>query len=319
MQWHNRALPALSLAALLLFAACEGPDPAVNRPTSGRLILIVDEMYGPLFTALADSFMAITPNSRIEVRTAPARMAVEQLLNVHIQNARGSDTLPSVAAILGRRMLPDELEAIDKARLELHEFLIGYDGIALLVPTASPLLSTDLQWARRAMMTPTARISQLDTNAGDQPLRFLVPDQNSSTFMVLRRNVLGDSNISAPARYFQTGDSVVAAVVAGEGVGVIGWYPARRDSLRVRPLRLGYADSAGLYTAPVGINAATLVTKTYPLKQPLMGYTLSLTNSLATGFLAWVAKSGPPQRYLTEQGLQSENIKYRLVMPEQGQ
>ena len=319
MQWHQRALRALPLATLLLFAACDAPNPAVNRATSGRLILYVDEMYGPLFTALADSFMALTPNSRIEIRTAPARMAVEQLLNTHIQNARGSDTLPSVAAILARPMLPDELEAIDKARLERHEFLIGYDGLALIVPNASPLLSTDLQWMRHAMLTPTARVSQLDSTVGDAPLRFLLPDQNSSTFMVLRRNVLGDSNISAPARYFQTGDSVVAAVAAGEGVGVIGWYPARRDSARIRPLRIGYLDSAGLYTAPVGINAATLVTKTYPLKQPVIGYTFALTNSLATGFLAWVAKSGPPQRFLTEQGLQAENIKYRLVMPEGGQ
>ena len=312
----KRFLPLMTLALLVLCGACDAPDPAVNRPTSGRLILFVDEMYLPLVSALADSFMVISPNAKIEIRPAPARMAVEQLINTQIANARGTDTTASVAAILGRRLIADERDAIDKSRLELREYLIGHDGLAFIVPTPSPLRSTDLSWMRSTMQSSTARMSQIDSTAGDAPVRFLVPDQNSSTFMVLRQTLLGDSNIAAPARYFRSGDSVIDAVAAGEGIGVIGWYAAIRDSARVRPLRIGYTDSTGKYSAPVGINPATLVTKTYPTRQPLIGYTMSLTNSLATGFLAWISLSGAPQRYITEQGLQGENIRYRLEMEE---
>lgn len=314
MQWKTRLLALMTPMLLVVCGACDAPDPNVNRPTSGRLILFVDEMYVPLVSALADSFMVLSPNAKIDIQPAPARMAVEQLINTQIANARGSDTTASVAAILGRRLIADEVAAIDKSRLELREYLIGHDGLAFVVPGDSPLRSTDLSWLRNTMSSPNARFSQIDSIGGDAPVRFLVPDQNSSTFMVLRRSILGDSNIAAPARYFQTGDSVVDAVAAGEGIGVIGWYAALRDTGRVRALRVGYTDSTGKYSAPVGINAATLVTMTYPVKQPLIGYTMALNNSLATGFLAWISLSGTPQRYITEQGLQAQNIKYRLDM-----
>lgn len=316
MQWKNRSLVLIALALAVVCGACDAPDPAVNRPTSGRLILFVDEMYVPLVSALADSFMVMSPNAKIEIRPAPARMAVEQLINTHIVNARGTDTTASVGAILGRRLIADEREVIDGTRLELREYLIAHDGLAFIVPVDSPLRSSDLSWMRSTMASPLARLSQIDSTAGNTPARFLVPDQNSSTFMVLRQTILGDSNIAAPARYFQSGDSVIEAVVAGEGIGIVGWYTAIRDTSRVRPLRIGYTDSTGKYSAPVGINPATLVTMTYPVKQPLIGYTMSLTKSLATGFLAWIALSGAPQRYITEQGLQSENIRYRLEMDE---
>jgi hypothetical protein len=52
------------------------------------------------------------------------------------------------------------------------------------------------------------------------------------------------------------------------------------------------------------------------MRQPLMGYTLALSNSVATGFLAWVSKSAIAQRVISLRGLQGENVKYNLIMPE---
>jgi ABC-type phosphate transport system substrate-binding protein len=312
-------LRQLKVAAFLLMAAmavgCDAPDPNANTPTSGRLILFVDEMYAPLIRALADTFMLRSPNAKIEIREAPARMALQGLLDMQARST-GTDTSASVAAVLGRRLLGDEQQVITEAELNTKEYVIGYDGLVLAVPVASPLQSTTMEQMRAALSSQSPTLSTLDSTAPATPLRFLLPNQNSSTLPVVRALLPGDS-VAAPARYFSTGDSSVAAAAADEGIAVVGWSTMHRDSTRLRALNIGFTDSTGEFHPPVRVHPASLVTGAYPLKQPLVGYTFSLTNSLAVGFLAWLTRSQDAQYYITYRNLQPENVKLRLVLPEE--
>ena len=114
-----------------------------------------------------------------------------------------------------------------------------------------------------------------------------------------------------------TRDSLLDAVASGEGVGLLGWTTAHRDSARLRTLAVGFVDSTGTWHPPAPVHPTMLVTGAYPLKQPLVGYTFSSNNSLAVGFLAWLAKSQDAQYYLANHGMQPENVKIRIVMPEE--
>src|SRR6185295_2393919 len=95
---------------------------------------------------------------------------------------------------------------------------------------------------------------------------------------------------------------------AGNGVALMGWWAAHRDSARLRALRIGFTDSTGSFNPPTRVHPTSLVTGIYPLKQPLVGYTFSLTNSLAVGFLAWLAKSQDAQYFLGNHDVLPANV-----------
>ncbi len=314
----SEPFPALAARALLLLlglsaASCGGPDPSRNTPTSGHLIVFVDEMYKDLFAPLADSFMAINPNATIEIRSATAREAISKVFEIH-QRIMDSDTALSVAAIIGRHLLGDEREAVDRARLEMREYAIAYDGLVLAVPLDSPMRETMLGQVDSALRAPSPTARAIDANAPEASVRFLVPDQNSSTYAVLRDRILGDSDIVAPTDYLTSADSVADLAASGQGVGVLAYFRVHLDSARLRALDMGWVDSTGRRSGPVDVHPTTLVTDAYPVKQPVVGYTFALTNSLANGFLTWIARGGTPQRYITLRGLQSENITYRIQL-----
>lgn len=310
--WGLLALVALSLGA----AGCEPPNPDANTSTSGKLVVYVDEIYAPMFRVLADSFMTKSPNAKIEVRSATARMVMQNLFDAAARDTAVTDTGTVTAAIVGRMLLPDEQGAIASAGFDSKEYLLAYDGLALVVPVSSPLRYSTLEQLRSALRSSAPTLSVLDSAAPQEPLRFLFPDQNSSVYAVVRLLLLNDSNVAAPARYLGTGDSVLNSVAAGEGVGVMGWLAAHRDSSRLRTLPLGYIDSTGGIHPPVAIHPTSLVTGAYPLKQPIVGYTFASSRSLAVGFLAWLARGQDAQFYMGHQGLQPENARIRIVLPE---
>lgn len=305
---------AVLCAAVL--SGCEPPDPNANTPTSGRLILFVDETYAPLISALKDTFALRSPNAKIEVHAVPARMAVEELLRAESGMNVRKDTTATVAVVIGRHLIADEISAIEQANVALNTYVLAYDGLVAAVSHTSSMMSTTLERLRAALVAPAGYQLALETGS-EATKQFLVPNQNSSTFMVVRRELLGDSNITAPVRYFTTSDSVIERAAAGDGIALIAWHRAHRDSARVRPLRLGHTDSLKRYIEPVRVHPATLVTGTYPLKQPLVGFTLAPMNSLANGFLTWLARGQDAQYHFVREGLQPENVRIELIMPEE--
>ncbi len=313
----RRGLGILVALVALLQIGCEAPNPKANTPTSGKLILYVDEAYAPMIRALADTFSRRSPNAIIDVRAVPARTAVQNLLTADIQDTSGADTAAVTAVVIGRKLLADERDAAKRISFEMKEYMLGYDGIAVVVPSSSSLNSTRLEHLRRALTSPEGG-ALLDSLPGSgAPVRFLLPDQNSSLLPVISSAILKDSAVTAPARYFSSSDSVISAVAAGEGIGIMGWLRAHRDSATVRTLAIGFLDSAGTWHPPAPVHTTTLVTDAYPIKQPLVGYTFSLNNSLAIGFLAWLSRSQDAQYYLANHGVQPENVKIRIVMPEE--
>lgn len=311
-----RAAIALLVIGVALYAVgCETPNPKANTPTSGHLVVFVDELYAPLFQALTDTFMLRSPNAKVEIRPVAARNAVQALLDAWGRDTSRADTSVVYAIIIGRTLLPDELDLITKGGIDSKEYLLARDGVALVVPNGSPLNKGTREGLQRALAAKDATMGMIDSAAGSAPLRFILTDQNSSTLGWVRHVLTHDSNVAAPARYFSTGDSVMAAVRAGEGMGLLGWWRAHRDSASTRTLPLGFVDSNGGVHPPAIIHPTSLVTDAYPLKLPIAGYTFASNHSLAVGFLAWMARSQDAQYTMARQGLQPENVKIRIVMP----
>jgi hypothetical protein len=308
-----------SLAGSLMFAAvgCDLPDPKANTSTTGRLVLFTDEIYAPLLTALADTFMRQRPDAHVEVRRGSAREMVQKFLDFQFIDSTSRDTGAVAALIIGRQFLSDEETKVSEGKFDKKEYPLGFDGIAVAIPVASPMKYTMVDGLRRSLQRLNPAGGMLDsTGSSGQANRFLLPDQNSSTYQVVRRLLLGDKDIVAPARYFSSSDSVVDRVAAGDGIGIVSWYASRRDTQRVRTLAVGFIDSAGLLHNPVYVHPTSLVRDAYILKQPLTGYTFALDRSLAVGFLAWMARSNDAQNYLAFKGGLQPVIRMRLILPE---
>ncbi|MDB5035661.1 MAG: phosphate-binding protein [Chlorobi bacterium] len=304
----------IALAALV--AGCGPSNPGGSSPTSGKLIVYADEIYAPLIRALADTFMVKSPNARVEVRPLSARKGVQSLFDSPVHDTTGADTMATTAIVIGRKLFPDEQQASLRGGFEVNEYVIGYDGFAVVVPNGSPLHTTTMERLRAALSGGGP--AGLDSAGAGGAVRFLLTDQNSSAFAFMRSVLLHDSNVTAPAQYISTSDSLLKRVAAGDGIGLLGWFAAHRDSAAVRTLAIGFTDSTRTMHPPAIIHPASLVTGIYPMKQPLVGYTFASSHSLAVGFLAWLSKSQDAQSYLVNHGLQGENIKLRISMPEEG-
>lgn len=310
----SRSIAIVLLAALqLILSSCGDQDPKVNTATSGRLVVLVDEMYEPLIRELADTFMSRTPARTVTVQSFQPRTAVQELINQHLSDTSASDTAISVAIIMGRELLEDEKQAIQERQLNLLDKKIGYDGLAVVVPTGSPLQETTVERLKEALATSDRTANALQPGSGTEVQRFLFTDPNSSAYSFIRSFLKTDSGTPGPARFYKTDDSVLNAVANGEGIAVMGWYAAHRDSTRVRTLKLGFTDSTNAEHQPVPVHTATLVMKQYPLKLTIAGYTFDGVNSLANGFLTWLAVGQDAQEELARRGIEPENLRFRFT------
>lgn len=310
-----RTITAFAIIALGLSACGESGGPRSNTATSGRLLVYVEEGYGPLVRALADSFKLRAPDVAIEIRETTARAAVRDMLDARIADTAAYDTSAAIAIIIARPLLDDERRVITERRYErtLLELPIAKEALAVVVPRDAPLQETTVEKLRQALLAEERTGAMLGDGGGTTPLRFIFPSANSGAYAYVRDELLGDGKDPAqPVRWVDRSDSIALLVGAGEGIGLIGWSVALRDSGLIRALKVGSVDSLGAVTAPTRIHITSLVMGLYPLKIPVIGYTLAEANSPANGFLSWVAQAGDAQQWLVGQGLEPENVRFRF-------
>lgn len=303
---------------LLVLHSCSEPDPKVNTPTSGKMVLYVDEMYSQAIQDLADSFKKVVPKSEIKIISLSGRVALERLFLDQKNIATNIDTSSTTAAIVGRGLIKDEQELLAKTGIAIKEYPIANDGIAIAVAKNSVLQETTKDNLMKCLSSVGLTYTDLDSGKGSEKINFVMPDQYSSTLPEVMNQMTQGKNINAYVQYFSTADSVLNAVANSKSISMISWYKASLDSQRVKTLRLGWADSNAVYP-PAPVHPSTLVMGRYPIKQTLTGYTFAISNSLSIGFLAWVSKSRTAQTYLTNKGMQGLNIKFKLTEPESWQ
>ncbi|MCB0710710.1 MAG: substrate-binding domain-containing protein [Ignavibacteriae bacterium] len=321
---HHQTMSTLALVCLfaLIVLGCEAKDPSKNSPTSGNLILYVDEAYENLIRPLADSFTTNhAPDMNIEIRTVQARDAVEELINLHIAHLADTstvDTAAAVAIIIGRSLLEDEKKVIADRHLEkgLMDIPLAWDGLAIVVPNDSPLQETTVERLKESLTKENRTLSSLQETKGSNAPRFIFPSANSSSYAYVRNRLLNGGEPATPARWVETTDSVLDQIANGEGIGLMAWYPAHLDSLRLRTLRVGYTDSTGAVQPPTRIHPASLVMNKYPMKLRIVGYSFSGIKSPANGFLSWLARSDVAQHEMGKIGLEPENVHFVFTTEE---
>jgi len=315
-------LLTIGIAALTLLGGCGDTDFSETASNTGRLVVYADEAYAPLIRTLADTFMVNNPKARIEVRVASARQSLQGLLDALAAADPGVDSVTAVA-VVARPLLEDEQNAVNriqkesKGDIEFKRYLLAYDGLGLVLPLSTTIRYAIREGTMQAMASRTPRLGMIDSSSSTTPIAFVSLDGNSSIYQIVRSNLAGGKTPVAPIYTYSTSDSVLEAVANGKGIGLMGWWRARRDSARVRALPMAYIDSIGVLRSATVSHPITLAGNAYPVKIPLTGYTFAPYRSLGVGFLVWMERNIQAERYFTYTALmQPANAKISVSLPD---
>lgn len=246
-----------------------------------------DTIGGELGPALARAFER-QRSARVEVEALGSATAFVGLFD-------GSADIGASS----RPIRPNELKRAEELGLELREFAIGYDGIAIVVHRDNPLNQITVEQASAVFQGTTRDWSELGGEAG--PIRVVSRPSYSGTHSFFRDKVLrlGDANgpedFGVTTEYVEKNDSIVEVLKedphAISYVG-LGWVNA---DMKVLAVALGEGMPA------VVPNAVSVRDGTYPVYRPLLMYTRGQPTGEVARLLRFIFSS-VGQRIVEEHG-----------------
>jgi ABC-type phosphate transport system substrate-binding protein len=279
----------------LLLAACAKREenlPPEETATTGAFELVADEGIKPAVDSLVRGFNAQYTSAKVTVRYLPATLALDELLQ---HKAR--------LVIIGRPLASRERASLGSQKVELPEFEIALNGIGCLVSQNDKRDSISLADLASGISGKDLFVKALTSNL-------------SSTEAILDSLFLSDTgSVRGKAYRYQTTDSVLTRVRAGDGVlgfASVSWI---KGDTSVKALKVGVKYSAGIAKFYL-LHPAYIYQKLYPLVSRVVGYTFEPPNTLPRGFLAY-AMSAPGQRIFLDYDLIPRTQIIKLVPPKE--
>jgi phosphate transport system substrate-binding protein len=173
-----------------------------------------------------------------------------------------------------RAAKPDE-EAKAKAQgIEWTRFVVGYDGITVVVNPKNDAIKTLSVAQLKTIWAPDSTVKtwkDVDPSWPDRKIVLYSPDKDSGTFEFFTEAIVGKAKSQRDDVQASSDDNTLVSGVAGDldGLGYFGYayYSANQDKLR------SVAVQAGPDAPPVSPNPGTILDKSYtPLARPLYIY-----------------------------------------------
>jgi phosphate transport system substrate-binding protein len=166
---------------------------------------------------------------------------------------------------------PDETAKSKAQGIEWTRYLVGYDGITLVVNPKNTFVKSLTVDQLKAIWSASGKVKtwkDVDPSWPDQPIVLYCPDQDSGTFEFFKEAILGKDGAQRDDVQPSSDDNTLVTGVAGDvnGLGYFGYayYASNTDSLRAVPIQNG-ADAKPVMPSP-----ETVLDKSYaPLSRPL--------------------------------------------------
>jgi phosphate transport system substrate-binding protein len=173
-----------------------------------------------------------------------------------------------------RAAKPDEESKAKAQGIEWTRFLVGYDGITLVVHPRNDFVKSLSVEQLKTIWAPGARAKtwkDVDPAWPDRKIILYSPDNDSGTFEFFTEMIVGPSKNQRDDVQQSSDDNTLVIGVAGDrdGLGYFGYayFAANQDKLRA------VAVQNGKDAQPVLPSPATIIDKTYaPLSRPLFIY-----------------------------------------------
>lgn len=246
---------ALVLAALLAAAGAAGPGAPAVLTVKGS-----DTIGGELGPALARAYETATPG-----------------VSVHWEGLGSATAFPGLfdgSAQLGAASRPINAKELAQAKelgLSLREFVLGYDGIAVVVNPTNPVARLDLDQLAALFTGAVTDWSRFGGTPG--PVHVVSRPSYSGTHGFFRDRVLrggrkdSQATFPASARFVEKSEDVLREVARDPGaIGYVGMGTLRPG---ISVVAVG-ATPAGPFLRP---DAETVRRGEYPIYRPLLLYT----------------------------------------------
>ena len=266
-----------------------------DSPATGRIRIKGSETIGgELGLALAREFERQHPKVKVSVESKGSTTAFTGLL----------DNSADIGAA-SRTMNPAEQASANAVGLSLHEFVLGYDGIAVIVHPANPVHDMTIEQIAHLFTGQTRTWSDVRGNSSPVHLIGRPPSSGTRTFFrdrVLRgQDPKRSDEFSTDMIELERNEEVIERVAHDtQAVAYVGhgW---------LRPMVQTVAISLGRGKPGCLPGVREIAEGRYPIHRPLLLYTRGQPNSEVAGFLRF-ALSPLGQKLVTKCGFVPSDV-----------
>ena len=231
----------------------------------------------------AENFMDENPEQYVSVTGGGSGTGIAALINDDVDIAGSS-----------RAMKEEEIEEARENDVDVYEFLVGQDGIAVGVQVENQVDEVTFQELKAVFTSQITDWSELGWDEGGE-IEVYSRQSNSGTYVYLNENVM-DGEDWAEGTQFLPGSSAINEALNEDKAG-IGYYGVGYVD-GVKALDIAYDADSGYYSP---LEAENVNEGHYPLARPLYFYTNGVPRGQVKEFLDFVL-STEGQQLIEEAG-----------------
>ena len=289
------APPLALLAAMMIASAC-GSDSAAPTPSdesaavggaatglSGEIEIDGSSTVAPITEAVAEEFRKVAPDVQVNVGISGSGGGFKRFV--------AGETDVSDAS----RVISDaEAQAAAENGVGYHEFLVGVDGLSVLVNPQNDFVDCLTIDQLNAIWRPESAVDSwddVDPSWPDRPMRLYGPGTDSGTFDYFTEEVMGEAKLSRPDYTASEDDNVLVQGISGDR-NALGYFGFSYYQENADKLKLVSVDSGNGCVSP---SVETIASGEYsPLSRPLFIYVskASLERDEVRSFVEFYMENG---------------------------
>lgn len=264
----------LFVAAAMGTAGCGGKKQELTLKGSDTMLQVGQSW--------AEKFQQEHPGMQVSVTGGGSGTGISALINRH-----------AAIAMSSRKIKDDEI-ALAPANSKPKEFVVGQDGIAVVVNNSNPLSELTMEQLRKIFTGEVKNWNQV--GGPDRGIVILSRETSSGTYIFFREHVLANKDYAANALLMPSTSVLVNTAASNESaIGYSGLAYAEEADVKI----IGVKKNAG---SPAVVPCAeTIRDGSYPISRPLLLYTLGEPSGDARAFIDF-AMGGEGQKILKEVG-----------------
>ena len=289
------APPAALLAAAMIIASACGSDSAAPTSSdesapgggaarlSGEIEIDGSSTVAPITEAVAEEFRKVAPDVQVNVGISGSGGGFKRFV--------AGETDVSDAS----RVISDaEAQAAAENGVGYHEFLVGVDGLSVLVNPQNDFVDCLTIDQLNAIWRPESAVDSwddVDPSWPDRPMRLYGPGTDSGTFDYFTEEVMGEAKLSRPDYTASEDDNVLVQGISGDR-NALGYFGFSYYQENADKLKLVSVDSGGGCVSP---SVETIASGEYsPLSRPLFIYVskASLERDEVRSFVEFYMENG---------------------------
>ena len=281
---------ALLFSSLIVFSCSKKSDSDIDNPNKGEITISTDGSFQSVTEALTDRYVALNPNTKINVVVQKEDLGLLDLLDKKVR-----------LIIMSRELSQQEKEAFDKkVGLDWEPAKFAADAVLFVVPKDSPLESISIQEISNELNSDKRRLIFDGTNSSN--LNFVAQKFNKRPDQLKFSIINGNENVVEQLKNFP------------DKIGVISYNtisrPYGKDAERLRSeLKiLKITNNNKVYD----VSLDNLKDMSYPFTRILYFLTNESYYGLANGLIRFSCTQ-LGQIVVEKEGLQPYNIYKREV------